>query len=346
MNTAILVGCGAMSDGWLKALRETPVLAARVLVVGLVDLDAGVAQARAEKHGLTVPVSSDLAAILARTQPDMVFDLVVPAARAQVVRQALVAGAHVLSEKPMANSLEEARGLLDAAAKAGRLHAVIQNRRFLPGIRRVKALLDSGVLGDLTALHIDFFVGAHFGGFRDRMEHVLPLDKAIHTFDAARFVSGRQPRAVYCRETNLAGSWYAHGASADALFDLEGGVTMTYRGSWCAEGANTAWEAQWRIIGTKGTLLWDGNAGFGGHLVAGDEGLFRPLTPLLMPPLSEPLIEGHAGVIADFLNAVETGQPALTDGRGNIHSLAMVFAAIAGAEAGQRLPVTLGGPHV
>lgn len=50
-----------------------------------------------------------------------------------------------------------------------------------------------------------------------------------------------------------------------------------------------------------------------------------------------PLTESHAGVIADFVTAVTTGQPALTDGRDTIHSLAMVFA----AAAGQRLPVTL-----
>jgi predicted dehydrogenase len=340
MKTAILVGCGAMSDGWLTALG-TLALAEQVRLVALVDLDPAVAQARAEKHGLAVETSDDLAAMLQRHKPDLVFDLVIPAARAAVVTQALAAGAHVLSEKPMANTMDEARALATAAERAGRIHAVIQNRRFLPGIRRARALIQSGALGTLTAVHVDFFVGAHFGGFRDQMRNVLLLDMAIHTFDAARFVSGCEPVAVYCRETNPTGSWYAHGASADALFDLQGGATMTYRGSWCAEGANTAWEATWRIIGTKGTLLWDGNEGLQASVVSGDEGFFRPLTPLEVPALIEPLTLGHAGVIADFVAAVRDGRPALTDGRDNIHSLAMVFAAIASAEAGARLPVTV-----
>ncbi len=295
---------------------------------------------------LTVLAGSDLTALLAQTLPDMVFDLAVPAALTRMVRQALAAGAHVLSENPMANSLKEARGLLDAIAQASRLHPVMKNRRFLPGIRRVKALLGAGASGHLTAVHIDFFIGAHFGGLRDQMQHVLLLDMAIHTCNAVRFVSGCQSGGVYCHKSNPAGSWYAHGASADALFDLARGVTMTYRGSWYALVASTAWEAQWRLIGSMGTILWDGNEGVGGHPVAGDDGFFRPLTPLVVPPLTDPLIQGHSRVIADFLNAVETGQPALTDGRGKIHSLAMVFAAIASAEAGQRLPVTTGVPHV
>ena len=61
--------------------------------------------------------------------PDMVFDLVIPAARAAVVQQALAAGAHVLSEKPMAATMDQARALVTAAEQANRLHAVIQTRR-------------------------------------------------------------------------------------------------------------------------------------------------------------------------------------------------------------------------
>ena len=101
-----------------------------------------------------------------------------------------------------------------------------KNRRFSEGIRKVRATLDSGVLGRITAVHCDFFIGAHFGGFRDVMEHVLLLDMAIHTFDAARFISGQEPVAAYCVETNPAGSWYAHGAAANAIFEFTDDVVV------------------------------------------------------------------------------------------------------------------------
>lgn len=337
MLTAVMAGCGAMSDGWLTALREIPFLKDNVRLVGMVDLDPDVALRRAEKHGLNgLSIGADLPGMLAQLKPDLLFDLVVPPARFGVVEAGLAAGCHVLSEKPMANTLDEAKALVDLAAQSGKIHAVIQNRRFLRGIRRTKALIEAGTLGDLTAVHVDFFIGAHFGGFRDAMDHVLLLDMAIHTFDAARYLIARKPISVYCRETNPKGSWYAHGAAADALFDFEDGVAMTYRGSWCAEGANTAWEGTWRIIGTKGTLLWDGNGGFDAHVVAGDEGFFRPLEAVEVPPLAEPLIEGHGGVIADFVSAVLSGDTPLTVGSDNIQSLAMVAAAIESATAGEK----------
>ena len=106
MLRAVLVGCGAMADGWLRALKETPELVASVQVVGLVDPNLATAQALAERHGLDVECGTDLGLMLASQQPDLVFDLVVPPARHAVVAQALAAGAHVLSEKPMANTLD------------------------------------------------------------------------------------------------------------------------------------------------------------------------------------------------------------------------------------------------
>lgn len=341
MLSAVMVGCGAMSKGWLQAVADTPVLAQGVTMAGFVDLDAGLARARADDFGWTAAAAgTDLDAMLHDLKPDLVFDVVVPPARAGVVDTALRHGCHVLSEKPMSETLDTARHLIDSAARAGRLHGIVQNRRWLPGIRRARALIDSGVLGDLTAVHCDFFIGAHFGGFRDAMDHVLLLDMAIHTFDAARFLTGQDATAVYCRETNPAGSWYAHGAAADALFDLTGGIAMTYRGSWAAEGANTAWEASWRIIGTRGTLLWDGNDGFDAHVVDGTDGFLRPLRAVAVPPLADDLLTGHAGVIADFVAAVQGGTTPQTPGTDNIKSLAMVLSAIESADTGRRVTLS------
>lgn len=340
MLRAVMVGCGAMSNGWLLAIRETPALSVVVEIVGLVDLDEKTARSRAIEHGLDVPVGTDLAAMIDRTRPDAVFDLVVPGARAGVVEEALAQGCHVLSEKPLASSMDEAHRLLAAAEQAGRIHGVVQNRRHLPGIQRVRSLLASGDLGEVTAIHSDFFVGAHFGGFREEMDHVLLLDMAIHTFDQARYLAGVDAVRVYCRETNPKGSWYRHGAAAEALFDMQGGAAFTYRGSWCAEGANTSWEASWRIVGTRGTLLWDGNDGIQAHRVGGSEGFFRPLEDVTVPDATLPA-QGHAGVILDFVAAVREGRRPLTDARDNIRSLAMVFGAIRSAETGA--PVTVEG---
>ena len=340
---AVLAGCGAMSKGWLNALTEHPLLKGRVKVVGLVDLDPKVAEGRAAEFALTdVVIGSDLDTVLAQTKPDLLFDVVVPSARPALVATGLAHGCHVLTEKPMAPTLESARTMVEQAKAAGRIHAVVQNRRYVPGVRRIRQLIESGALGQLTSINCDFFVGAHFGGFREEMENVLLLDMAIHTLDAARFMAGTAPKAVYCLEVNPPGSWYAHGAAANAIYEFEDDIVFNYRGSWSAEGANTSWEASWRIVGTKGTLLWDGYDRFEAYQVAGTEGFFRPLEPLAIPDMPDASkTEGHASVIADFLDAIESGARPETVGSDNIKSLAMVFAAIESAKLKQRVSISV-----
>ncbi|MCX2725625.1 Gfo/Idh/MocA family protein [Roseibium salinum] len=337
MHTAVMVGCGAMSEGWLRALQDINAGGKRVEIVGFVDLDGELAQRRAQGSGfVNAAAGSDLADQLTRLKPDLVFDIVVPAARNDVVARAFQAGCDVLSEKPMANSLADAKALLESRRQSGRLHAVIQNRRFLKGIRRARNFLKSGAIGTVAEVHCDFFIAPHFGGFREDMAHVLLHDMAIHTFDAARYVADLEPTRVFCHESNPVHSWYRHGASAVAIFECENDVTMTYRGSWCAEGAPTSWEASWRIVGSRGTLLWDGNEGFRAEIVKTKEGFLFPLESIEVPDLAEPFGgDGHAGVIADFLDARERGSVPLTDSADNIRSLAMTFAAIQSAEDNQ-----------
>lgn len=343
---AVIVGCGHMATGWAKSLTG-PSLGGRVEICGLVDPDVDMARKLRLDFGLeTAVLSTNLASVLAKLGPDLVFDIAVPSARLEIVSTALRAGCDVLTEKPMATSLADAAAINALARETGRVHAVTQNRRYKDGIRRVRATLESGAIGDITALHADFFIGAHFGGFRDVMEHVLLLDMAIHTFDAARYISGQEPEAVYCIETNPKASWYAHGAAATAIFEMTDGVQFSYRGSWCAEGSDTHWDAGWRIIGTRGTLIWDGLDGYKVHVVTGTEGFSRALTEVpILPPTDASQTEDHTSVIRAFLDALDHGHAPETAGTDNIRSLAMVFGAIESATRQQRVLIKTGVPR-
>ena len=337
-----LIGCGEMSRAWLTAAAAID----GIEIVGLADLDESRARSRAAEFALgDVVIAGDIETLLARSRPDILFDVVVPGARQHVVLAALDAGCHVLSEKPLAGSMGEARALVAAASRAGRLHAVIQNRRYLPGIRRLRRLIESGVLGDVTALHCDFFKAPHFGGFREQMRHVLLLDMAIHSFDAARYLAAATPDSVYCHETNPSGSWYEAGAAADAIFTLPGGGVLTYRGSWCATGLPTSWNGQWRVVGERGSATWDGEDAITAEILDDDaapDGLFRATRAVAIPPLHpDDAIDGHLGVIRDFIHAVRQGGEPETVGHSNLGTLAMVFAAIRSAETGRPAKLVL-----
>lgn len=340
MMNVVLVGCGAMSKTWLDAAREVPEIA----VVGLVDLDADRAKARAREYKLDgVATGTNLDAILDQTRPHAVFDVVVPAARREVAFSALSHHCHLLTEKPLADSPDNARAILERARQAGRVHAVVQNRRYVANVRRIRRFLDSGAIGAPTSIHADFFVAPHFGGFREEMRHVLLLDMAIHTFDTARYMVNGDPKRAFCIEWEPANSWYSHGSSATAVFEFQGGKVFTYRGSWCADGFRTSWEAGWRIVGTRGSLLWDGFDALTAETVQPErEGLFDRVEPIEVPPLGDnDRIGGHLGVIQDFIQAVESGTEPETRGADNIKSLGMVFAAIESAETGRRIEIPL-----
>lgn len=335
---AVLVGCGAMSRGWLKAIQG---LADAPEIVGLVDLVEGNARLRKDEFELESAVlGTDFEDMLDRTKPDVVFDCTVPEAHHPVGMAALQRGCHVLVEKPLADSMERARELVRTAQAEDRLLAVIQNRRYESKARRLRRLIAGGQLGEITTTHVDFFIGAHFGGFREHMRHVLLIDMAIHTFDVARFFTGTDPVAVYCKEWNPQGSWYDHDASAVCIFEMTDGVVFTYRGSWASEGCHTTWEADWRFIGTEGSAVWDGADHFQAERVAAREGFNYPKETVALPePAPEDRVGGHQGLIADFLDCVRTGRTPETAAADNIKSLAMCFAAAESGETGRRVEV-------
>jgi predicted dehydrogenase len=334
---ALLVGCGGISDVWLAAVKKRDDLE----IVGLVDLRREAAEKRAAEHGLaTAAIGDNLENLLQTTRPDLVFDCTLPEAHVAVVTAALRQGCHVLGEKPLADTMPRAREVVATAKQTGRIYAVMQNRRYMANIQALRRFLDGGALGRITTVYCDFFIGAHFGGFREKMPHVLLLDMAIHTFDQARFLTRQDALAALAHEWNPPGSWYARDASAVVTFEMSGEVVYNYRGSWCAEGFETPWEASWRIIGEKGTVTWDGADLFRAQVVTGGTGFRRELADVAVPyDKSIPMLSGHAGCIDEFMRCLQTGKTPQTVCQDNIKSLAMVHAAIESAANGRRVEI-------
>lgn len=336
----VLVGCGAAATwcGWGEALNAAPELE----IVGLVDLDLKRAERVRKKFGFDAAlVGTDFRQVFDEAKPDVVFDATTPEVHHEVTLEALRRGCHVLGEKPLADSMVNARRAVAAAQAAGRIYAVIQNARYEPNIRRVRRFLEAGAIGRLTTVHCDYFIGPHFGGFRDRMQHVLLLDKAIHSFDAARFLTGADARSVFCREWNPGGSWYDHDASAVAFFDMTKDIVFTFRGSWCAEGLNTSSEGIWRFLGERGTLLWNGSDDIQAQIAVETKGIKSTLQDLEIPEWDDETKTGdHTGLVKEFVNCVLEGREPETVCTDNIRSLAMVFAAIESARTGDTVKLS------
>jgi predicted dehydrogenase len=333
---AVLVGAGGMGQAWARNLLECD----EVALAGWVDLRKDVAASAAAGLGLhDVFIGATLGEALRACRPDFVVDVSIPEAHHDVTLEALAAGLPVLGEKPMADSMARARAMVAASERSGKLYMVSQSRRYNADLQALRRLITEKT-GPLGILNSDFYLGAHFGGFRDEMDSPLILDMAIHTFDAARYLSDADPVSVYCEQFNPSWSWYRGDACSTAIFEMTGGLRYTYRGSWCSEGRHTAWESEWRAVGPHGTATWDGTGTPEAELVVAQDGFISTLAPYR--PVTE--VEspgGIAGSLCDFLQALDTGATPMGECHDNIKSLAMVFAAIESAASGRRILVEL-----
>ena len=187
----MLVGCGAMSKAWLEAARQIDGLT----IVGLVDLDRSRAHARAESSAST-----------ARRSARSSTRCSTRAARRGVRRRraggatrsrssAFAYGCHLLTEKPLADSRDNARAIVAAARKAGRIHAVVQNRRYSPASAASGASSNRARSARRPASTATSSSRRISAASARRCDHVLLLDMAIHTFDAARYMASGEPRS-------------------------------------------------------------------------------------------------------------------------------------------------------
>ena len=178
--TAVLAGCGGISAAWLKPASAIPELK----IVGLVDIIEENTHKRAMEFNLPQTVTgTNLERVLESTRPDIVFDCTIPEAHLPTTLTALRHGCHVLGEKPLADSMSHAREMVAAAQTSGKLYAVMQNRRYLEQTRRIQHFIASGAIGPLSTVNCDFYMGPHFGGFREQ------LPQSDHDRNATEYVS-------------------------------------------------------------------------------------------------------------------------------------------------------------
>ena len=109
----------------------------------------------AAAHGLT-RVSTDLDACLGNPADEIYFDATVTSLRVSHVRRAIAAGKHVYCEKPVAATMAEALELASSASRRGVKHGVVQDKLFLPGIRKLKRLVENGFFGRILGVRGEF----------------------------------------------------------------------------------------------------------------------------------------------------------------------------------------------
>ena len=136
-----VIGCGNISNEYLTTMARFPDLE----VVGVADLDRSRAEAQAARYG--IGFAGGTAELLARDDVELIVNLTIPAVHAEVGRQAIAAGKHVWTEKPIATDRASARALLDAADAAGLVVGCAPDTVLGPGIQTARRLIERGDIG-------------------------------------------------------------------------------------------------------------------------------------------------------------------------------------------------------
>jgi predicted dehydrogenase len=325
----IQVGVGGFGRVWADVLKQHP----DADVVGLVDISEKALAECCEKHGYGRDICyPDLATALREAGADAVVSATPPARHRADVVAALKAGLHVISEKPMADTLANCRAMLRAAEASGKMYVVSQNYRYNPVTWTMAEVIRSGRLGQIGQVKIDFFKGVDFrGGFRHEMDYPVIVDMSIHHFDLLRFITGLDAVRVSGHAWNPFWSNYKGDCSSTALFELSNGARALYNASWCAKGDFCSWDGSWQIECEKGTLiqhkgdvriLWTKDL----YAVEREEAV----------PLVEPPKRGQGYVLDEFIRAAAGAGPRpATAVEDNIKSVSMVFATVKAMASGR-----------
>ncbi|MDR7418227.1 MAG: Gfo/Idh/MocA family oxidoreductase [Armatimonadota bacterium] len=325
------VGLGARGRKWSQIVRAS----AAARPVGYVDpRPEAAAWASTEAH-LPAPVFADLESALRRVDADVALVVTPPDGRVAQVTALLDRGLHILAEKPLTLTLDEATTLARAAERAGKQLGVVHNFRYFPASQRLREIVRSGKYGVPTFATLTYIrnrdgMAPHLNKYPLVMAQPMLVEQSIHHLDLLRFVYDAEPEDVSAVTWNPAGSMYRDDACAAALIRMTGGLVVTYHGTWVSGSHTLAF--QWRTDFERGVAI---QRDLFGDLVEGAVG-DSELRPVPLEPV-EPFTTESARLLDDFLGSVRRDEPFASSARDHLRTLGLTLACIESSRTGARV---------
>lgn len=228
----------------------------------------------AERHGLDAEanISTDLDAVLADSTIDIYFDAQVTSAREEALTRAIAAGKHIYTEKPSATGLSGALELARLAKAAGIKHGVVQDKLFLPGLLKLKRLIEGGFFGQILSIRGEFGYWVFEGdwqsaqrpswNYRSQDGGGIVVDMFPHWEYVLHELFGRVRSVQALAATHVPQRWDEQNKPYDAtaddaaygIFELEGGAIAQINSSWTVR-VNRDELVEFQVDGTEGSAV-------------------------------------------------------------------------------------------
>jgi predicted dehydrogenase len=311
-----------------EALSEVP---ERARIVAICSRTEEHARQSAQRWGAALATTS-FEEVLHHPEVDAVHLCVPHDLHAPMAIAAAQAGKHILTEKPIATTLEEADRMIDAAGRAGVLLMVSLNQRFLQHHQRAKALVDAGAAGDIFLCRGAFLGFSAIKGWRYDPAQVgggVLIDSGMHRIDLLRWIAGDvvsvQGESGRFVHTAMGGE-----DTVSVLLRFASGALGHLVCSWGVKAPTR--EESLMLAGTRGTI-WTENADLSVQHTTDQQPVERETFPEVTYPDSVKRLIRH------FLDCLQTGaEPAVTaqDGR---EALRIARAAYEAIRSGTRVTV-------
>ena len=323
----IQVGLGRMGYYWLKTVMASQ----EVEFAGFVEINDQIIEKRVKEYGLDRNIIfKSLPEALKKVKADGIIDVTPPQVHEEIALTSLGTGIPVLSEKPLADTIESARRIARKSNETGVLHMVAQNYRYSAAMQTLKKVIAEKKLGNPGAVYVNFFrrlPSQDILPYAHKLFSLLINDMSVHHFDAMRFLFESEPITIYSKVWNPCWSWLERNSSAIVVIEFKNNIKVSYNASFCFTGKETSWNGNWQVECEKGIIS-----------LKNDEVWISPMDKKPIKVKKEKLTyEGQAYLLHEFYLALTKGVKPATTCHDNIKTMNMVFDTIRSAKTG--LPV-------
>ena len=186
--TFALIGSGRISQVHFQVLAKE----SRAKLGAVVDIDEKAARSAVDANG--GQPFTDPTTMLETVKPDAVILCTPPNTHRTIAEACLSRGAHVLCEKPLSISLEDARAMIDVAESHDRLLMMASKFRYVADIVKAKGIIDSGILGEIVLLENEFCsrvdMKKRWNALREVAGGGVLIDNGSHSVDIVRYLAG------------------------------------------------------------------------------------------------------------------------------------------------------------